>query len=348
MKTTDIHSIKADSTFTKPYRKSWMDYLIDRIKRLRIKPWWFYLGLLLLVSIINNVILWIDGSLKAGDIHPLFTSTSIYTIYGIAFYHYLTHVAEHALHDFFPVLNESTQKEQELSYRMTMLPASWGWLALALGIVVGFFDVYSSQYDFITTWTSYVYAVVIGVINYGTIFAMMFLAAKQLSMVVKLHHQVSSIDLFNLAPLRAFSRLTAIAGLAVFFIGAISMVLFSEITDPSLLAFYFALLLIGVFIFVLPLISIRNRIRKEKKQKLLEVNQSIKHTLDQVSENIQAGELAKMGELNMTLSVLEKKKSILKGISSYPWSPGTLKSFFSTILLPLLIWWIKSFLDKWL
>jgi hypothetical protein len=258
----------------------------------------------------------------------------------------LSDVAGKSLHDFLPILGGDAEKEKDLFYQLSHLPAGWGWLALMLGIVSGFFDAMSSQAQMqLNSSVITVYSGAIGAFNYATLFAMIFLTARQLNIVVTLHREVRGIDLFNLAPLRAFSRLTALAGFAIFFLGAFSALVFVDDADPSFVAFYVGLLLLGIIIFIMPLMSMRARIRKEKKQKILDTDQNIRHTLDKVRHCMQAGDLSSMGECHTTLNVLEKERGIIAGISSYPWDPGTFKSFISTILIPILIWTI---LEKWL
>ena len=350
METTNTQSIQSDQiTGTKPFKSSWIDYLVNRIENLPGPPWVFYLGLFLVTGLLNNVALWVEGALKPGEFDTLFSFAAIYNIYGIGAYHHLTRVAANSLHDLYPALDNTKRKENELAYRMTNLPAGWGWLALIVGSTLGFFDAFGSQYDLsLSSKGIFIYFGIFEAFSYSSFIALMFLTARQLFRVIKLHRQVHDIDLFNLAPLRAFSRLTATAGFAVFFLGALSALVYSESTDPSLLVFYSGIVILGILIFFMPLLSMRNRINKEKKQKLLETDQRTRHILEEVKQSVQSGELSKMGELNTTLSVLEKEKSILKGISSYPWDPGTLKSFISTILLPLLLWLIRYLLEKWL
>lgn len=350
MDASDIQSNKSNSNNNiRPFRPSWIDYLVHRIESLPGQSWVYYLAVFLLTSLINNVVLWLDGAIGIGTFDLLFMFGAIYIVYGTGFYHYLTRVASNSLYDFLPVLDAASKQEKELEYRMTNLPAGWGWFALILGIILGFFDAYSSQMLMnFTSWGIFIYSGVFYAFGYGSFIALFFLTAKQLFITIKLHRQVKDIDLFNLTPLRAFSRLTATAGFATFFLGALSALLYSEDSDPSLIAFYIGIVMVGILIFVVPLINIRTQINKEKKQQLLESDQRVKHILEELRQCIRTGELVKVGELNTTLSALEKERIILKAISSYPWDPNTLKSFISTILLPLLLWGIKNILEKWL
>lgn len=339
----------ADDGLMKPYRQSWIDYLIQGIKKFPGPSWVFYVCVLLLFAVLNNVVFWLGSDTAPGTFHPLFTFAAVYVIYGIGFYHYLSGVAGKSLHDFLPILGGEAETEKALVYSLSHLPAGWGWLALVFGMVGGYFDSTSSQTQMqLNSSLITVYSVVVSSFNYATFFAMVFLTARQLNIVITLHRKVAEIDLFNLAPLRAFSRLTATAGFAILFLGAFSALVFVDDSDPSLFAFYFGMVLLGIIIFIMPLMSMRARIRKEKKQKLLDTDQDIRHTLDEVRRFMQTDDLTRMGEFHTTLNVLEKERGIIKGISSYPWDPGTFKSFFSTILIPILIWLIRTIIERWL
>ena len=333
----------------RPFPPSWIDHLIDRIARLPAPAWVAYLLIMLSFMLLNNLVFWIEGSLAPGSFNFQFTFGAVYVVYGMVFYHYSRGVAAKSVHDFYPVLEKQANEEPELEYRMTHIPAVWGWIALALGTTSGVFDVMSSQYE--VHFQSAFYRIYVGAVasfNYATFIGFVVLTTRQLLTVVRLHNRIAEVDLFNLNPIRAFSRLTATSGFAVFFLGAFSALVYMKESDAALHALYLVIVLIGLLIFILPLVSVRTRINKEKKAKLLEVDQRIKHTLGEIRQSVHSGDLSSMGDLNNTLSVLEKERSIFKRISSYPWDPGTLKSFISTILLPLLIWWVKNLLEKWL
>ncbi|MEZ5041880.1 MAG: hypothetical protein R2828_18435 [Saprospiraceae bacterium] len=333
----------------KPFRPSWMDFLVDRIKRLPGPSWAFYLLLFICSVLVSNVVLWLDGALAVGTFNRQFSYGSIFIIYGLCFYQFLAWTVAEALHDFYPFLEADPKFEDELKYRMTRLPAAWGWTALIVGIALTLLDVFSSQYDFgINSPVAWTYGAIFGAFGYCTFLGMMFQTCRQLFFVIQLHSKIAGLDLFNLRPLRAFSRFTATAGFAVFFIGVYNVLIFSENSSGSLITFYLLLALVGILLFIAPLISISTRINKEKKERIFEVDQHLKRTLLQIRENVNNGDLTKMGDFNTTLGVLEKEKSILKGISSFPWNPNAFRTFLSTIILPLLLWWIRTILEKWL
>jgi hypothetical protein len=345
----DNQSLRLEQAdFSSPYRSSWMDFLVDRIKRLPIPSWVFYLSLFVASILVSNVLFWIDGSIKFGNFYPEFTYGALFIIYGLALFQFLAKTAGESLDDFYPFLKPEPAFEKELAYKMTRMPASWGWAAMVLGISLLILDMSSSQFDItFNSLTTKIYAGLFGAFGYCTFLAMMFQTSRQLYFIIKLHGKIAGIDLFNLRPLRAFSRFTATAGFAVFFIGAYNLLVFSKNSSGTLILIYLLMALVGISLFIAPLISISTRIKNEKKERILEVDQNMKRILLQIKDNFAQDNLTKMGEFNTTLNLLEKEKSILKGISSFPWNPDAFRTFLSSIILPLLLWWVKTFLEKW-
>lgn len=349
METVEIppHSA-AQKKSLRPYRSSWIDSLVKWVEAIPGPSAVFYFGLLFAVCVLNNVVLWLVGTLPVGSFDPLFTFASIYVVYSLAFYHYLKGVASKSLHGFYPALGETISREETLEYKMTHLPASWGFLALFLGTPLGLYDAYSTNSLMnVDSVMAITYSGIMEAFGFSTFLALMFQTTRQLYFVINLHNQVTAIDLFNLKPLRSFSKLTARAGFAVFFLAGISAIIYSEDTDPSLLALYVGIVIIGLLIFIVPLISMRAHINEEKSECLTEIDQRLKQTLNKMHKLGSQNDPVNLNEISATIALIEKEKSIVKGISSYPWDPATLQSFFSTILIPLLLWWIKYMLEKW-
>ena len=92
MKTNDPNSPNEDQIHARPFRRSWMDLLINGIDRLPIPPALLFLCVLIGVGILNNAVLWMGGILEPGKIDPVFTFGAIYTVYSVTFYYYLTRV----------------------------------------------------------------------------------------------------------------------------------------------------------------------------------------------------------------------------------------------------------------
>lgn len=86
MEAADIRSTKSDrNADIRPYRPSWIDYLVTRIERFPGQTWVFYLVAFLLTCLLNNVAMWFDGAMPFGAFDPLFTFGAVYVIYGTGF-----------------------------------------------------------------------------------------------------------------------------------------------------------------------------------------------------------------------------------------------------------------------
>jgi hypothetical protein len=351
MSTTDYEATMKDaSAGEKPYPPSWIDELVGKIDRLPGPAWLFYLFVLLLFSLLNNVVGWLDGTQEAGTFELLKTTDAFYIVYGVGFYHYLNNVATKALHNFRPALGADAPKEADLRYQLVTLPARWGWLAMLLGIVIAALTIQIRPADFGITSETSAFAIVYWNVNaafsYVCAMALFIRTIKQLFQVNFLHSQVTQIDLFHLEPLRAFSQLTARAGFIIFLIALYNLTLRSTGLNVVLLVLDGASVLLALIIFMAPLMSIRSRTQNEKQQEQIVIDQRLKSILGEVNQYVDSGELSKVGDLGDAIDVLLKEREILAGISSVPWEQSTLREFASSVLLPVILWLVTRFLGE--
>ena len=53
-----------------------------------------------------------------------------------------------------------------------------------------------------------------------------------------------------------------------------------------------------------------------------------------------------VGPLNTSLNALVTTRKVVADISTWPWATDALRSFFSTLLLPILLWLVTRFLGR--
>ena len=61
----------------------------------------------------------------------------------------------------------------------------------------------------------------------------------------------------------------------------------------------------------------------------------------EVHERFDAGETKEAVELAKVIDILDRERDALKGISTWPWQPETLRFLVTALLVPLLIWIIQ-------
>ncbi len=334
----------------RPYRMSWFDRLIDHVDSLPVPAWLFYLLALALFSVLNNVVFWLDGSQAVGTFDFVRTTDGFWMVYGLCFYHYLRRIAGKSLHVFEPALAGTGVNLDDLNYRFTRMPSRWGWVATLLGLSIAVISILTQQAELGITSETSAYATTYSLLNmafsYACAFALFIQTIRQLRLITMLNRQATHIDLFELAPAHAFSRLTAVAGIALF-LGVIVTGIQSQWKFDAL---YFVLTIIfglaAFVVFLAPLLGMQSRLKEEKENLLSQLNQRLKSILDEVDQSLDAGELSGLGDLHTAINTLLKKQDILEKISTWPWDSGTLRRFGSTLLLPIVLWLITRLLEN--
>lgn len=103
---------------------------------------------------------------------------------------------------------------------------------------------------------------------------------------------------------------------------------------------------LGILIFTLPLIGMRNRLIKEKSQRLKQINEFLQLTIERIHSKINDQEDTDMQEANSTMSALIQERALIEKVSTWPWDTGTIRGFVSTLLLPIVIWLITRLLER--
>jgi hypothetical protein len=331
-----------------PYRPSWVDYLIHAIDRLPIPAWAFYVLLLAGLLLFVNAVDWIGGLYRPGTINPAQSGYAVYIVYMLAMMHYLNRVARSKLAAFRPALDMDEPAYLRLRHQLTTLPAREAALAglVGLGFVV---FLYASEVPGSGMATMSPAFLVGRFLIEGSTFALLavliYHTIHQLRLVSRIHAMASRIDLFEPAPLYAFSHLTARTG-----IGLVVLTVFSFIVDPSINVLGVALtalvLVVAAGAFVLPLEGMHSRIVVEKYRLQLEANRRMKATLSQLHRSVDEGDLSRADGLNKTLESLQLERDAIAKMPTWPWEPGTLRGFSAALLVPIVLWLIIRGLER--
>ena len=132
----------------RPYQPSWVDNLIAWIKHLPIPSWLFYVLVLLGFILGNNAVQWLDGGTSVGTMSWVRSVEALFPIYFLVTMYYLNSTASYALNSFRPALDITESEYTELRYKLTTIPSGIGYLAAAVGIVLGILAVNSAAESF--------------------------------------------------------------------------------------------------------------------------------------------------------------------------------------------------------
>jgi len=331
-----------------PHRSSWIDGLIRTIDRLPIPAWAFYLLLLAGVGFGINGILWIGGDYPPGQFQPAESGYAGYSVYMLALMHYLNGVAGAKIESFRPALGRSAPEYERLRYELTTLPARQAALAGLAGVTITAVLFAIDQLDAAAdTLHPAVLAgrFVVEGLTLGLLAVLIYHTMHQLALVSRIHALASRIDLFDPAPLYAFSNLTARTG-----IGLVLLVAYGFLIDPviNVVAVVLTGLVLGVAAaaFVLPLRGMHDRIVVEKERLQLQADSRFKATLADLHRSVDERDLSVADGLNKTLASLQLEREALARIPTWPWQAATFRGFVSALLVPLVLWLIIRGLER--
>ncbi|MCB0070040.1 MAG: hypothetical protein KDE20_01220 [Caldilineaceae bacterium] len=353
-RTIDSSLINDQTTLENPYAKSWIDSLVDWIRSLPVPALLFYAAMLFGIVLLSHVVFWLDGSLEWGSFQTIRLFNAAFVVYPIALYHYLKVVADRSFHVFRPVLNVPDADLHLLDYQLTNLPRRLGWVAIALGtgIAVPRVLLYpaSVQADAAITVLPILYTSLFLSLTLSSGISLIVQTVRQLRLVDELHRNAAEINLFDLAPAHAFANLTARAS-----IGLIGMILFIVwrasvahigVNEPQLI-FMVVFGVLAIAVFFLPLVGMMNRLQVEKDRLLSEENSRIQQTIARIHDQVDSDGHANIGDLKTTVNALTEARTLIEGISAWPWNPGTLRGFASSLLLPIFLWLVTRLLERY-
>jgi hypothetical protein len=303
-----------------PYPASVVDRFLAWVGRLPVPAWFFYLVLLAALIVIFNGLAWIDGTARPGTFELYRSSVPVYPVWVLALLQYLNRVARRALAAFRPALGARDADYERLQYELVTLPRRGTWVILALSLV------FTATY---ITFTPYLVALfrrspevaIVESVVYAFCFGMI---------AVFFYHTIRQLHM----------------------VSRILMNYFGVLTDPrtfqnlALFSLTIAASLIAVVCFLLPLRGMHGRIVAEKKRLRAEANARLEATIQQLYACADSQDLAEVDRLNQLMASLVTTREIIEKIPTWPWEPGTLISFISVFLLPLVVRLIVGFVGQ--
>jgi hypothetical protein len=332
------------------YRLSWVDRLIEGIDRLPGPQWLFYVGCTVLLALLISAILWIDGSVPFGSYGSVQGIFPPFVFYFLALYHYLTRAGSRSLKTFRPLLEADESTLAQAEQRLTRLPRWAGWLSIGLA-VVSLPQLFLSGQAFgnntPNTFLPYIITGAAGAFFGATMLALIIRSIRQLQVVHRLISQANHINLLDLEPAHAFSGLTARSGMGIFLLVILAILRDYSWLNNSFFIFGYLLMCVpAVIVFVIPVLGMRERLAGEKQLQLRQANELLQAAMGKLESKLRSEDYNSLDQLQAGIDTIVGKRDRLVKISTWPWDPGTLRGFASTLLLPILIWFITQLLGR--
>jgi len=158
--------------------------------------------------------------------------------------------------------------------------------------------------------------------------------------ISRLHREATAVDPFDRVPLYAFSRVTALAGLAFVAIGYYSLTVNGAFQAGNLVALATLSLsfVIGAVCFVVPLWGIHRRLELEKERLLREAEARANAVAGELYRRIDAGDFESTKAIADGYAGVAATRQRIEHLPTWPWPPQLLRGFISALLLPVAVY----------
>lgn len=335
-----------------PYRASWVDRFIDVVDRLPIPTFVFYSVLGIVGAAMLHVAAWIDGALSTGQIDGVLVFSGAWVVVAIGLMHLLNRVAASSVERIRPLMSESTA--DDLRYRLTHMPARVVlalWLVAAVGLGATLLSTPDFIYDGMSSPVSFALGIVVIAWAYGLAPVLVFYLVRQLVLIHRAFSEVENLSILHQQPLYGLSRVPFWSGVAVLMIINLGIVdtVIRDLTEAeaaiNALA-NFALVPVAIAAFVVPLLGIHGRMREAKSSLLEDNGRHIEIAQERLYESVRKGDHPGVEASDTALTSLYRARDEIRGLKTWPWSPGTVRSFLSALFIPMILWALQLFGDR--
>jgi hypothetical protein len=110
----------------------------------------------------------------------------------------------------------------------------------------------------------------------------------------------------------------------------------------------FPYIVLAFVTFIVPLWGIHQRIQRTKEVEIEKNGMQIEKVHGILYKHLNKGDYKKGNDLEKSLTGLYKMREQIEKVPTWPWNPGTLRSFLSAVFLPLGIWLLQQLLSRFL
>lgn len=120
-----------------PFRRSWVNWLIERVEALPVPPVVLYVAAVLITIGIDLTVSWGSGGLPVGQFDVALIVDSLYPAGCLALLHLIVGTTRNALKAARPVLELDEEGFRRLEWEMTNVPATAGVVVVVALLVLG-------------------------------------------------------------------------------------------------------------------------------------------------------------------------------------------------------------------
>lgn len=349
-----IDADRGAEALERPYAPSWVDRLTGWLEGLPGPTWLAYAT----VTIVG-VVLSLVEPLMDGVTDTVVVATAIFWGVTLPFTLWLLHalasVAGAAFDAFRPSLDATAAEAARLRYGLTVIPARPAWVIL-IGTVLATPLYYIGDPE----GSGVIGLSPIGMglralseVFFGALILVLLVQSfRQLRSVHRIHASATRVDLFQPAPLYAFSILTSRTAMVIALVFVVPTLVAAGTNSAAASALLIVLPWLGLgvvaaaLVFVVPLWGMQRRIADEKHRLQTVVGGRIESTIAAMHERIDADDPAGARSQHEVLQALVMERDLVDKLPTLPWRPGTLGALVSAVVAPLGVFVLTRFLER--
>jgi len=333
-----------------PYPPSWIDRLQAWVDTLPVPAWVVYLVVFLCVVVASHLVAWVEGYVPIGSFDVYFSSTAFFLVIGYGGIHLLDQIAAGAWTRFRPLTSLDDGDARRVAFELTTMPVRPVLICVLLGIVSAATFVvlqYGRPLDLARGPIAFIVGFPATCVVFTGTWALVYHSIHQLRVIGRAHRYVASIALVHLERSHAFASVTAATGLALLALGYGGLATIPDsLSNPQALGWAVLTTVAAVACFFVPLNGIHELIAAEKSRRFEAVDLILDRVLADLHLRAERGDVSDASAINDQISSLLAERDVLGRVSTWPWSPGTLRGFGAAIVLPIALWLVFRVLDQ--
>ncbi len=342
------------------YAPSWVDRLLDWIDRLPIPALAFYLIVYLLAALGAHLTSWLNQTLPWGEPSLLALLNGIWLPLVFFVVKDTDALAAEAMRRFEPLVRNKPNEFQELSYRITTMPAAipailylvslviMGWLAISDPRMVAYETPPGAIHP-----VAWAIGFFLSVVSYSMAPVIFYHALRQLYLITKAFELVDDVNIFHQQPMYAFSGLTmrtALWFLSMVYITHVSNLLYEATLTEDAINFGLAAGMVpgSLIVVLVPLLGIHKRLVQAKVDALAKNSHQIEKAQQNLYSAIDKSNTERIKSADAAISSLYRVQEQLKSVPTWPWATGSFRNFLSAILIPMVLWLLQTVVSRFL
>ena len=333
------------------FKRSWFDRCVSSLDSSR-GPYWLKVSLL---TAAFSALTFAASSLQSDPLtwDPVYSYSALQILYTLLVLSYLKQLAGDKFDASNRGLNLEEEKYKEVKNRLINTPRQTANLGTALGgafalslTLTGVLapDIYREFTDIELTLS------VAGLLTESlqiTIWTLngLFIAfiIHKLRMIDAIYRHWMQVNPFQPSPLYNLANYSGTMAI-IWILPALPWIILDSGPFSLIVGSFFSLL--GLLIYITPLLGVHRMLDRVKNDWLSQNGIQIQETISSMNEHFRSNELEAFASLDAVLQGLERARSAIRRVSTWPWQVENFRRVIAALFLPVIIWLIQYFLNQ--